>query len=245
MRNWKSTRLVSALVATAPLSLAMLLAACGDDNGSSPVVIPTPAPSPSPSPSPSATPAATYSVASCLNQVIPGTGGATPASLVIPDTLKINTSTATSFPNGRGLADPVVDITLAVLFLDVNAPGQSAATFAGLPLNPPANDRPFLTTFPYLAAPQGTPPLASGTGSGFNFRSDPPSSFVRVDREGMPAVSAALIGAAQKNNFNDDDPADDASGPYVPEMTQQLTLLTNGLADDLIALGLKPCATPK
>lgn len=244
MRIRNMTGRASALLAAVPLSLALLLAACGDDNNGSPVVIPTPAPTPAPTPTPSATPATTYSVASCLNQVIPGTGGATPASLVIPDTLKIDTSTATAFPNGRALADPVVDITLAVLFLDVNAPGQSAATFANLPLNPAANDRAFLTTFPYLAAPQGAPPLASGSGSGFNFRSDPPSSFVRVDREGMPAVSAALIGSAQKNNFNDDDPADDVSGPYVPEMTQQLTLLTNGLADDLIALGLKPCAKP-
>jgi hypothetical protein len=242
MRIRKMPSLARVLVAAAPLSLAMALAACGDDNGSTPVVIPTPAPTPAPTPS--ATPVANFNVTSCLNQVIPGTGGATPASLVIPDTLKIDTNTPSGFPNGRGLADPVVDVTLAILFLDVNAPGQSAATFASLPLNPAANDRPFLPAFPYLAAPQGTPPLASGSGSGFAFRTDGPGSYIRVDREGMPAVSAALIGATQKDNFNDDDPADDANGAYVPEMTRQLTLLTNGLADDLIALGLKPCARP-
>ena len=170
----------------------------------------------------------------------------TPASLVIPDTIKLDFSRPAGFPNGRRLPDPVVDITLEVIFLDVNAPGQSAATLANVPVNPPANDLPFVATFPYLAAPQGTPPIASGTGTNFNFRTDPASSFVRVDRNGGPAVAPALIGATLKNPYNDGNLSDDIAGTFVggtDGIVNQLTLLHNALADDLIALGLRVCST--
>ncbi|MBA3708696.1 MAG: DUF4331 family protein [Planctomycetes bacterium] len=80
--------------------------------------------------------------------------------LIVPDTLKITTTTASGFPNGRKLTDPVVDVTLAVVLLNLgaNTTGttpvpQTALTLANIPLNPPANDRPFATAFPYLAAP--------------------------------------------------------------------------------------------
>ena len=73
--------------------------------------------------------------------------------LIVPDTLKINTAMAAGFPNGRKLPDPVIDVTLAVILLDLGVGGQTASTLAGLPLNPPANDKPFGSTFPYLAAP--------------------------------------------------------------------------------------------
>lgn len=182
----------------------------------------------------------------CLNQVIPGTNGATPASLVVPDTLKLDLTRAAGFPNGRQLQNSVIDITLAVLFLDVNATGQSALTFANLAgggLNPQTNDLPFLAAFPFAAAPQGNPPLATGTGSSFNFRTDPFTSYVRVDREGQPAVSAAVIGGPTKNAYNDAGPVEDAAGQFVPEIVTQLTTLHNALADDLIALGLKVCST--
>ena len=43
-------------------------------------------------------------------------------------------------------------MTLAVVLLDLSAPGQDATTFVGV-LNPAANDAEFLDTFPYLAAP--------------------------------------------------------------------------------------------
>jgi hypothetical protein len=75
------------------------------------------------------------------------------APLIVPDTLKINTTAAAGFPNGRHLTDPVVDITLAVVLLDLSQNGQTASTLANLPLNPPANDKAFSATFPYLAAP--------------------------------------------------------------------------------------------
>ncbi len=80
----------------------------------------------------------------CVNQAAP---------LVVPDVLSIDPAAAAGFPNGRTPADPVIDVTLAVVLLDLTAEGQDAATLAGLPLNPPANDVEFLADFPYLAAP--------------------------------------------------------------------------------------------
>ncbi len=71
--------------------------------------------------------------------------------LVIPDTVKINTMQAAGFPNGRRLEDQVIDLTLAVLLLDLDV--HAVTTFASLPLNPAANDKAFLAEFPYLAAP--------------------------------------------------------------------------------------------
>jgi hypothetical protein len=75
------------------------------------------------------------------------------APLIVPDTLKIDTTAAAGFPNGRKLTDPVVDVTLAVVMLDLTSHGQTALTLANLPLNPPANDVAFQAGFPFLAAP--------------------------------------------------------------------------------------------
>jgi hypothetical protein len=80
-----------------------------------------------------------------------GTSLAQAGPLIVPDTLKIDTGAASGFPNGRKLPDPVVDVTLAVVLLDLGVGGQSATTLAGLPLNPPANDKAFSSSFPYLA----------------------------------------------------------------------------------------------
>src|SRR5262249_54870410 len=74
------------------------------------------------------------------------------APLVVPDTLKIDTTMAAGFPNGRLLTDPVMDVTLAVLLLDLSMGGQTAGTLAGVPINPTANDVAFETAFPYVAA---------------------------------------------------------------------------------------------
>lgn len=78
-----------------------------------------------------------------------GVGQAAP--LVVPDTLAIDTALPAGFPNGRRLSDPVIDVTLAVVLLDLGV--HPAGTLAGLPLNPPANDKAFTTEFPYLATP--------------------------------------------------------------------------------------------
>ncbi|MBX2839235.1 MAG: DUF4331 domain-containing protein [Gammaproteobacteria bacterium] len=76
------------------------------------------------------------------------------APLIIPDTVKLDTNSAAGFPNGRLLADPVIDITLAVALLELTgtpAP-HTPADLVGV-LNPPSNDKEFSAEFPYLAAP--------------------------------------------------------------------------------------------
>jgi hypothetical protein len=96
----------------------------------------------------------------CLGQSLGSNPmGPTVASLVVPDdALTLDPSAESGFPNGRRLQDPVIDVTLAVLFLRLRGScGMgtcSPTTLAGVPLNPRANDRPFLTTFPYLAPAQ-------------------------------------------------------------------------------------------
>ncbi len=85
------------------------------------------------------------SVADCLfGQVL---------TTMVPDTLQIDLSATTGFPNGRRLDDPVIDMTLALILLDLSVMGQDVMLFANLPLNPPANDVPFSPNFPYLAEP--------------------------------------------------------------------------------------------
>lgn len=96
-----------------------------------------------------------------------GAGAPPVATLVIPDTLQINPAMPAGFPNGRDLDDRVIDVTLAVILLDLESPsgcggsGCTAGTIAGLSsgagLNPAANDVAFSTTFPYLAAAHAAP----------------------------------------------------------------------------------------
>ena len=216
------------------IAAALLLGAC---DGSSP----TPMPTPSPTPTPTATTVA-YNVEPCFTQAVPGTNGQTLRGMIIPDTLKLDFSRPSGFPNGRDLDDPVVDILLSMLFLDYGVTGQSTMTFANLPLNPPGNDRPFSTTFPFLAPPQGTPPLAATTGTSFDFRTDPDSAFVQVDRMGVPAVATALIGSPTKTPYNDASPPTDVAGQFRADETAQLTNLMNAIGDDLVDLGLRICA---
>lgn len=61
---------------------------------------------------------------------------------VVPDVMIYDTSRPAAFPNGRELADDVVDLVGVPAILANDAPFPSA------------NDVPFLATFPYLAAPQ-------------------------------------------------------------------------------------------
>ncbi len=222
------------------LTAALALAAC---NNSGKIDAPPRTSVTTPTPDPVATGAtASYDVLPCFYQTVPGTGGTNVAGLVIPDVLTLDFTKAAGFPNGRLLTDPVPDITLAAIFLDLTR--HSPATLANLPLNPPANDRPFRTAFPYLAAPQGTPPIADASGSNFSFRSDPVSAYVRVDRMGMPAVATVLIAQSRRAAYNDANPSDDAKGNFVGELAEELRILTNALGDDFIARGLTPCAKP-
>ena len=173
---------------------------------------------------------------------MPGVRRLTVAEAVVPDTLTLNFSGASGFPNGRALPDPVIDVTLAAVFLDLSEEG--ALAFANLPLNPPSNDVAFRDGFPYLAAPQGSPPRASSAGTVFTFDRSPNTAYARVDRVGMPAVSTALIPTDTKVAYNDADPADDVDGDFVDDITMVLTDLTNALADDLVGAGFTPCASP-
>ena len=240
-RTTKSLRSIATVAGA--LAMTLTLSGCFGDDDDDVVAPPPPSagtPTPSPTPTPTPTPGTAFKVGQCLNQeVAPGT---TVANLVVPDVLRIDPSAAAGFPNGRKLADPVIDVTLAVLFLDIDASGQSPLTFAKLPLNPPSNDVAFRSGFPFLAPPQGNPPLASGTGSGFNFRRDPLTAYVRVDRMGMPAVSTALIPSSVKTAYNDANPVVDASGEFVDDITGTLQALTQGIGDDLTAAGFNICA---
>jgi len=83
-----------------------------------------------------------------------GTCAAAAVPLILPDTLKIDTSAAAGFPNGRMLTDPVIDVTLAVALLELTGdPAPHAATALVGVLNPSANDKAFEAAFPFLAAP--------------------------------------------------------------------------------------------
>jgi hypothetical protein len=74
------------------------------------------------------------------------------APFVVPDTIKLDVSMDAGFPNGRLLTDPVMDVTFALILLDLNTPGQTVTSLVGA-LNPIANDKPFGTSFPYVAEP--------------------------------------------------------------------------------------------
>lgn len=216
-----------------PLLAFAALAACGENGGGGQA----------PPPPPPAAPAA-LTVDPCLTQMV--LPGRSVAIEVVPDTLTLDLARPPVFPNGRSLTDPVIDYTLAFLFLDLNR--HPIDTLFKLPLNPPANDLAFPGQFPWLAPAQGNPPLASGNGQGFVFRSDSPSAYVRVDRMGMPAVATALIRSSSKSPYNDDSIAEDltssAGGEFkwVPELRASLLALTRALEDDLEDAGLTGCA---
>lgn len=76
----------------------------------------------------------------CVNQAAP---------LVVPDVIRIDPSQPSGFPNGRRLTDPVIDVTLALVLLDLAQ--HDVTTLVGL--NPSANDKAFLDEFPFLHPP--------------------------------------------------------------------------------------------
>ena len=231
------TRFLLRLALVASVSLP--LSACGGGGGT--VATPTP--------TPPVVAALQYDVVACFTQNI--APGQTLANLVVPDVLTIDVTRPAAFPNGRTPADPVIDRTLAMIFLDLTK--HSIDTFYNIPVNPKGNDGPLPGAFPWLAGAFGGQRPSQG-GVAFNFRTDPESAFVRVDRMGMPAIATALIGSSSKNDYNDDSPVDDltpratSAGQlfmWVPEFRAQLTALTNALADDFRAAGLNLCATPE
>lgn len=226
------------------LAAALILSGCGGGDGGNPpppppTSTPGPTPSPSPTPTPTPPPVTTLSATKCVTQEV--APGIRVADLVIPDTLKLDLTVPAGFPNGRRLQDPVIDITLGVIFLDLTK--HSPGTLASVPVNPSGNDRPFRSSFPYLAPANGgeRPPGAQGA---FQFRQDPASAYTRVDRMGMPAVATALISTSQKDAYNDDSPAQDATGKWAPEIVSVLGGLVTALQDDFTKLGLSHCGVP-
>lgn len=69
------------------------------------------------------------------------------ADFVLPDVLPLGN--LSGFPNGRRLADDVIDVELGLIF-GVFGPAVPALQSDGVD----ANDRAFMQTFPYLAPPQ-------------------------------------------------------------------------------------------
>ncbi len=88
----------------------------------------------------SLTPCAT---SACVGQAAP---------FVVPDAIAVDTLGTAGFPNGRKLEDQVIDVTLALILLDLTVHGVT--TLAGVPVNPAANDVTFPGAFPYLAPAQ-------------------------------------------------------------------------------------------
>lgn len=212
------------------LALPLALAACsGGGDSMTMTAPPTTAP-----------PGAPLNVQNCLDQPT-SPGRPSVANTVVPDTLKIDFSQPSGFPNGRRIVDSVIDIELAWLFLDLTK--HPSDTLTKLPLGPQANDIAFRPDFPYLAAPQGNTPPAPG-GTNFNFRTDPVSAYTQVDRMGQPAVATALISSSAKNSYNDDSPAVDGTRKYVNEISSTLAVLANALQDDFAKANLAICARP-
>jgi hypothetical protein len=211
------------------LAAPLALIGCGGGGDSS---------TPAPPVAPPITAATHFDVQPCLDQV--AAPGATVANLVVPDTLKLDLKQPSGFPNGRRLTDPAIDITLAFIFVDLTKTSKMA--FANVPVNPSGNDMPFRADFPYLAPPQGNPPGLTPGGTNFVFRTSPVSSYVQVDRMGMPAIATALIGTSTKNAYNDDSPSVDGTRKYVAEISNTLTALTNELEHDVVKLNIPLCA---
>lgn len=203
------------------------LAACGGGGG-------TPISGSSSTPTPT-TPSTQLDVSPCLVQTV---SGRTVASLVVPDVVTLDLSKPNGFPNGRQFNDPVIDLELAALLLDLKT--HPVDTLAKMPLNPGV-DNVLQPNFPYIGVANGATPAAVG-GGGFVFRTEDPSDYTRVDRMGEPAVATALVRSASKSAFNDDSPSADATGKWVNEFTETLRILATQLKDDFAARNLKTCA---
>lgn len=245
-----------ALLSRSALASTLLaLAACsgGGGGGSGTSVTPTPTATPTPAPTvtatsgpvPTGTPTQSptnYNVLPCLQQVIPGYG-ITVAQMLQPDTVKVYPGQPLGYPNGRRPGDAVVDITLAMAFVDLTQ--RPLGILAAVPINPGGNDNnvPYQTDFPYFGAPQGNgQSLTDRSGTTFNFRTDPDEAYTRVDRMGLAAIATVLIGSPLKNAYNDASPAEDLRGDYTPDEIEQLRRLTVGLADDFLARNVPICA---
>lgn len=182
---------------------------------------------------------ASLTVEPCFNQTL--FAGESVRQFLARDTIRYDDTQPAGFPNGRRLQDPVIDLTLGYLFTDLTkTPPDGVAKLA---VNPPANDKPFLTEFPYVAAAWDQV-VPEGTGSGFAFRDNAAADYVNVDAMGMPAVATVLISNNNQPGYNDNMPADYMSGggKYIPQMSQSLLGLATLLKDDFERLSFTTCA---
>ena len=87
---------------------------------------------------------ATYGVN--IDNVLTGFGVPNPAlkTVVLPDIQPFNTRSSAGFLNGRRLSDDVITAELGIIFGSIAALNDDHVD---------ANDKPFLPSFPYLAAP--------------------------------------------------------------------------------------------
>jgi hypothetical protein len=113
------------------------------------------------------------------------------ASALIPDVVTINFANAVQFPNGRRLQDDVIDAALGVV---LNR-GQAAGVSDGVN----ANDKAFLSAFPYLAEPHMPAASAPPAGSTTSGTVSPPrtgDAGLLDDSGSMWALSAGLLAIA-------------------------------------------------
>ncbi len=218
------------ILSTSGLALALGLSACnsGGLEDNTPMAPPPPPP----------ITGNVVKVERCFDQMV---DGKRVRDILIPDLVTLDLSRPANFPNGRRLQDQVIDLELAILFLDQTR--HTPTTLNNVPLNPNVFDQPLRTSFPYFAAALGTPRLSDTNGTNFNFRTDPASSYIRVERVGVPAISTALMRGNNKILYNENSPALDENRSFEPEMTATLTGLAGALVDDLQGLGLVVCAT--
>jgi hypothetical protein len=126
------------LTAVALAAMSLATASCGGGGGgSTPVVAPPPAPPPPPPP-PTGT---SFNVTPCLSQMV---AGRSVQSILIPDILDLDLSQPAGFPNGRDLDDPVIDLVLAAIFLDLGR--HPVDTLVNARVNPFTFDQPLRTT---------------------------------------------------------------------------------------------------
>ncbi len=236
-------------------ALGLALAGCssgGGSGGGGSTSTPTPTPTASTSSTSStssggATPAA-LSVEKCFAQEVEP--GVTVQSLLTRDTLRFDLSKPAGFPNGRRLQDPVIDLTLAYMFLDLSK--HSIDSLAKLAINPASNADNFdaagnvigfSTDFPFVNAPHG-PAKPEGTGTGFDFRTNPTTDFEIIDAMGNPAVATILISGNTGAGFNQNTPAQYVSdgGKYLGALKQTMIGLATLLKDDFNRLSFTTCA---
>lgn len=221
---------------------ALALGACSSaGGGGSPTPSPTPTPTPTPTPG-TPTPTA-FNIEPCFSQQISPSlfPGKTVETFIKEDVVHFDPSKPNGYPNGRRFQDPTPDLALAYFFVDLSRHPIDAV--AKLALNPPVNDKPFRPDFPYLGTAFG-PVRPEGSGSGFNFRTNPLTDYVSVDAMGNPVTSTVLMSANRQPLYNDSKPVDYATGMFIPEMKVNLTGLATLLNDDFVRAGLVPCAKP-